>query len=418
MRRGPGAAGVCLGAVALLLAAADVRAFESVATIQKIDLEKNAIHVRIRGRNRIAALAKDVRVQRADGKPLPGGLQAKELKEGAEVTVAGSVKDGRRVIQVIRLGGRGRPLRSPGKRSVGLKPLTEMSAKARYKGEDGGLYGGGKNVPPPRHQKAARQELARIVPLDPDGKPAPDGKVVLISIGMSNTTQEFSRFKALADRDAHKRRHLVVVDGAQGGQDAQRWSRPQMPAWAALRQRHRRAGVTARQVQVAWIKHARMGPRRFGEYPKHAEELNGHVRKSLQIARREFPNLRVAHLSSRIYAGYATTPLNPEPYAYESALAVRRLILDQINGDAALNWDAAKGQVKAPLLLWGPYLWADGTTPRKSDGLVWKREDLAGDGTHPSATSGRDKVGRLLLRFCKTDANARSWFKGPPAAED
>ena len=308
------------------------------------------------------------------------------------------------------------PKAPPATDRTGLVPLDQMAAKDTYKGEDGGLYGGGKNVPPPGHRGAAQRELAKLAPLDADGKAAPDGKVVLISIGMSNTTQEFSRFKELADRDAAKWSKLVIVDGAQGGQDAQRWSGPQMPAWARLQQRLRQAGVTARQVQVAWVKHARMGPGRFGEYPKHAEELMGHVRRSLQLARKKFPNLRVAYLSSRIYAGYATTPLNPEPYAYESALAVRRLILDQIKGDAALNCDAAKGEVNAPLLLWGPYLWADGLTPRKSDGMVWKREDLAGDGTHPSRASGREKVGRLLLNFCKADANAKGWFRGPSAA--
>ena len=118
----------------------------------------------------------------------------------------------------------------------------------------------------------------------------------------------------------------------------------------------------------------------------------GHFRASLAIARQKFPNLRVAYLSSRIYAGYAVTSLNPEPYAYEGGLAVRRLILDQIKGNAGLNYDPAKGELKSPLLLWGPYLWADGTTPRKSDGLIYNREDLGPDGTHPSGSSGRDKV--------------------------
>jgi hypothetical protein len=51
---------------------------------------------------------------------------------------------------------------------------------------------------------------------------------------------------------------------------------------------------------------------------------------------------------------------------------VRWLIQDQIEGDAALNYDASRGPVKAPLLMWGHYLWADGTTPRQSDGLVWE----------------------------------------------
>ena len=227
---------------------------------------------------------------------------------------------------------------------------------------------------------------------------------------MSNTTAEFSRFKQLADGDAEKSAQLVIVDGAQGGQDAEALERPEMAAWTTLDNRLRQAGVTPQQVQVAWIKHARMGPSRFGEYPKHAAELIGHFRASLAIAREKFPNLRVAYLSSRIYAGYAVTGLNPEPYAYEGGLAVRRLILDQIKGDAGLNYDPAKGELKAPLLLWGPYLWADGITPRKSDGLVYNREDLAPDGTHPSGSSGREKVAQLLLKFLKTDPDAKTWF--------
>jgi lysophospholipase L1-like esterase len=68
--------------------------------------------------------------------------------------------------------------------------------------------------------------------------------------------------------------------------------------------------------------------------------------------------------------------------------------------------------VKAPLLLWGPYLWADGEQPRAADGLVWKPEDLGPDGAHPSE-SGRRKVAELLLQFFKTDATAKFWFRKP-----
>jgi hypothetical protein len=59
--------------------------------------------------------------------------------------------------------------------------------------------------------------------------------------------------------------------------------------------------------------------------------------------------------------------------------------------------------------LWGPYLWADGTTPRKSDGLIYESKDVDIDGTHPSE-SGRKKVAELLLRFFQTDPVASSWY--------
>ena len=70
--------------------------------------------------------------------------------------------------------------------STGLKPLTEMTASDRYKGEDGGLYGGGRNEPPRAHRLAAQRALAKIRPLDERGKPSKAGKIVFISLGMSN----------------------------------------------------------------------------------------------------------------------------------------------------------------------------------------------------------------------------------------
>jgi hypothetical protein len=142
---------------------------------------------------------------------------------------------------------------------------------------------------------------------------------------------------------------------------------------------------------------------------EHGKKLEIDTLAVIQNAKAKFPSLRVAYLSSRIYGGYATGPLNPEPYAYESAFPVRWLIARQINGDQALNYDAARGEVRAPILLWGPYLWADGITPRKADGLTYSREDLAGDGVHPSE-AGRKKVAKLMLDFFKSDPLAKTWF--------
>jgi hypothetical protein len=302
------------------------------------------------------------------------------------------------------------PGRSPGiepRSSVGLVPLCDMSAEDRYQGEDGGLYGGGSNTPPEAHRRAAEHALEQIQPLDSQGRPAADGRIVLVSISMSNATQEFSRFKQIADADPAKSPSLTIVDCAQGGQAMAEWADPQARPWGEAARRLEAAGVSAPQVQVAWVKLANKGPR--GDLQQHGKILERDTLAVLQNAKARFPNLRIAYLGSRIYAGYANTPLNPEPYAYESAFVVRWLIREQIDGDAALNFDPAKGEVKAPLLLWGPYLWADGTKGRKLNDLVWNREDLGGDGTHPSP-SGREKVARLLLDFFKSDPLARTWF--------
>jgi hypothetical protein len=165
--------------------------------------------------------------------------------------------------------------------------------------------------------------------------------------------------------------------------------------------------VKPAQVQVLWIKQANAGPSRGRE--AEMKRLQDDVEKVVLNAKQKYPNLKLAFLSSRIYAGYAQTGLNPEPYAYEGAFAMRGLIQKQMSGDAALNADPAKGEVKAPVLLWGPYLWAAGATARKTDGLTYLPEDFSGDGTHPSQ-SGAMKVAKVLLDFFTTDANAKAWF--------
>jgi hypothetical protein len=292
--------------------------------------------------------------------------------------------------------------------SIGLVPLVDLGQK-KYKGETGGLYGDGRNAPPPALAQAVQSEARLIHPVNAQGFSDPHGRVVLLSIGMSNTTQEFSAFKRIADADPAKSSHLVIVDGAQGGQAAEQWAAVDARPWGVADQRLRQAGVTPAQVQVAWIKQALIQPARFGDFPAHAHQLEAELVKVLHSAMERYPNLRIAYLSSRIYAGNARTPLNPEPYAYESAFAVRWLIDRQLKGEAELNWQDARGRVAAPLLLWGPYLWADGIQSRKSDGLTYQPEDLGADGTHPSE-SGRRKVAEQLLQFFKTDSAARSWF--------
>jgi hypothetical protein len=291
--------------------------------------------------------------------------------------------------------------------STGLRPLTEMTADDRYKGEDGGLYGGGLNEPPKVHQLAAQEALKKITPLDAQGKPSPNGKIVFLSLGMSNTAGEFSMFKDIADRDPHKSPDVVIVNGAIGGAGVSSWASPGSGTWQKVAERLKEAGVTPEQVQVAWIKHADPGPSPDTfplEYAKHVKDK---IAASLAITRSTFPNLRVAYLSSRIYGGYNIAGIrrvNPEPFAYETAYSVRWVIQDQISSEK-------KGKVDGPVLLWGPYLWADGVTPRKGDKLIWERKDLAEDGVHPSKIGGQ-KVANLLLEFFKNDAGAKTWFVG------
>jgi hypothetical protein len=303
-------------------------------------------------------------------------------------------------------GGGGRADVPPARESTGMVPLSNADG-ADYKGNKLGLYGDGQNAPPAEHLKRAQAAAAKVVPLDAKGQTAADGKVVLMSVGMSNTTQEFSRFVQIAKGDAGKARDVVVVDAAQGGRAADDWaSARRTQTWEEADRRLGQNGVTPQQVQVLWVKQARKGPASLGEFPAHARALEADLKNIVLLAKQRYPNLRLVYLSSRTYAGYAVSPLNPEPYAYESAFSVQWLIRSQATGE---DKDLAGADV--PALLWGPYLWTDGTKGRGQDKLVWEKADTANDGTHPSR-SGQQKVAELLLEFFKTDPTAKGWFTG------
>lgn len=295
----------------------------------------------------------------------------------------------------------------------GLVPLDELGVDL-YMGQTGGLYGNGSNQIPAAHQNLGMTRSALVVPRDPTGAPDPTGRIVLLSIGMSNTSQEFSTFVAAANADPLQNPALTIVNGAQGGQTAAIISNPQAMFWTVIDQRLQQAGVTREQVQAVWIKEANANP--SGSFSTHVPVLQAQLRTICQIVRARYQNCQLAFLSSRSYGGYATGTLNPEPFAYESAFAVRGVIESQMNGDPGLNADATTGAIMAPWLAWGPYLWANGVLPRTADGLAWNCSDFEPDGVHPGP-SGEAKVTQRLLDHFKNQPTTLAWFGGTPQGQ-
>jgi hypothetical protein len=274
--------------------------------------------------------------------------------------------------------------------STGLVPLTDMGRR-RYRGFRGGLYPKGRNRPSAVYLSKGLAAARRVRPIG--------GKIVLLSVGMSNATAEFSAFKRAADRDPAKSPALTIVDGAQEGWDAERVVSDSQ-YWDNVDERLVADGVSAAQVQAVWLKEAIAGEDR--RFPRDARALQKDLRTIVRTIRVRYPNVRLIYLSSRTYGGYAITGLNPEPAAYDSGYAVRGLIQERM-----------AGKVKGPWLAWGPYLWTDGLRGRR-DGLVWTCDDVDNDGTHPSK-SGVQKVVNLLVNFFKNDPTTRRWFLVRPA---
>jgi len=276
----------------------------------------------------------------------------------------------------------------------GMVPIIDMKDET-YKGFTGMLYNGS-NTPPAEYLEYGIKKAKEIVPLDKDGKPDDNGAIVFMSVGMSNTTQSFSVFMDIARTEKGLNPKMTIIDGAIGGQAIAQMNTPDKPYWNQAMQRLTDKNVTAKQVQAVWIKQAFIRPDEV--FPENAQKIQEGFRDIINIIRDKYPNVKVIYLSSRTYGGYATTQLNPEPYAYEAGFGVKWLINDIIRENGS----------DYPYVAWGPYLWANGETVR-SDGLFNVRGDFADDGTHPSP-SGRRKVANLLLEFLKTDETAKIWF--------
>jgi hypothetical protein len=304
-------------------------------------------------------------------------------------------------------------------------PLTDMGS-ARYRGFTGGLYPGG-NAIPAAHLAQAMSRAKAIRPRDVNGNLSATGKYILLSIGMSNTTQEFCQpnptppcnawtFMGQAAADAAvNHTTLVLINGARGGQAAPSWLTPSSPEYDRIRDMWLTPnGLSEKQVQAAWVKLANERP--TASLPSTSSDAYTFETQLATVVRtlvQRYPNLQQVFFSSRIYAGYATSDLNPEPYAYENGFSVKWLVqaqIDQATGGTVVDTragDLAYGST--PWLGWGPYLWAAGTKPR-SDGLLWTIDDfVTSDHTHPSQT-GQQKVGTLLLDFFKSSPVTQCWF--------
>jgi len=225
-------------------------------------------------------------------------------------------------------------------------------------------------------------------------------------------------------------------------------------------------GLTPLQVTALWIKNTDFNPSNITCTTKlcptcaagalcDAQQLRDEISTTLRIAKLFFPNLQLVYLSGRIYGGYATIQLNPEPYAYQSAFGMKAVVEQQVVGSSngfttnpeldyatkrcstnpsqTCTTDAICGgrpqscRVLAPLVMWGPYLWANGTSVRGADGLAYLDSlsypcddfinncDPACDGIHPGAVA-QGKVGQELLDFLKTDETAQQWYLANPPA--
>jgi Spy/CpxP family protein refolding chaperone len=316
-------------------------------------------------------------------------------------------------------GGGGSPADSIPHTSFSGTPLIDFAPGQKYLGQFEGFLYHGSNVPPPAHDAKGREAAAQVKPLDKNGDPNANGKIVLLSIGFSNPNlkwcgpqlqqpqycrEESFTKQALASPKTNKS-SLLILNGAMGGQPTRVWGNPNGRDYGLVLDRVLTpAGVTEKQVQAIWMEIVQPAPTvSLPSKNADAYTLERYTADACRALKVRYPNLRQLFISPRSYGGYALTVANPEPFAYETGFSVKWLIEAQINQMATGHVDERAGDLNynsgvAPWIAWGPYFWANGTTPA-SDGLSYVRADYTErDGTHPSP-QGIRKVAAFMLNW-------------------
>jgi hypothetical protein len=321
-------------------------------------------------------------------------------------------------------------------------PLIDMGPGVTYYGFEGGLYPGSSNTAPASHLNVGVAEGLAVQPLNTAGQPDPNGAIVLMSVGMSNASQEWCQAipdpalgcwawsftgQALADTTVNHDQ-LVIVNGAKGGgATADGWDSPDDELYDRIEEDVLPYfGLTEAQVQIVWVKGAYKKSWQYPSMPdphSNADSLFLGLADVARALRVRYPNLRQVFFTSRIYGGYNLQANAPEPYAYEGGFSVKWLVEAQITQrETGVPHPRAGdlGDTAAPWIGWGPYIWARGDEPR-SDGLQWTLDLYQGDQSHPNM-QGEELVGGMLLDFFKTSPYTQSWFLAnpgePPAPPD
>jgi hypothetical protein len=287
-------------------------------------------------------------------------------------------------------------------------PLDEL--KGLYRGLVGGLYPGEQNEPTGELAQIAKLQSESIQPLGRKGKiNLTNGSIGFLTIGQSTTRMCFEEFQKLIKNEKNPK--VKLINAAQDGVILQNWANESGP-WKKTITQINKAGLNPLQIQVVWIESALLYPGQYGSGLNHIKVNTDLMAKVVEKLKIEFPNLRLIYCSSRYYAGYTKLRTSPEPFAYESAFAIRNLItnqMDQLQTDVRVK--VAKSP--APTVLWGPYYWVNGSTASKIDQMSWNSDDCEPDGVHPSKL-GRIKIAKQLAKFFTSDINTKLWFRKRP----
>jgi hypothetical protein len=251
---------------------------------------------------------------------------------------------------------------------------------------------------PASHRQAGERLAASLQPLDPDGNPIPDGKILALALGHSNCSMYFGALQKRLQRNAaqlHPR--FELLNAAVGGQQLPEIVQLKGKVWDRQKKLLDAPGYSGRQVQVVflhttchpWKNTAQAPPRPF---PQAMQAMQSDLAKVLRHLVGLYPNLKIAYLTAdgfRHFTGW-------EPHVWQEAFAIKWLIESQIRGEAGTAFEGADRAF--PWLEWGPCIWDN----------TWGR-DYFTDGVHPAPKALDIFVEKYWGHF-NADSVSRVWL--------
>jgi len=284
-------------------------------------------------------------------------------------------------------------------------PINDLGT-GTFHGFTGGLYPGGVNTPSGKYARNLSLFASRVVPLDSSGKKDSTGKVVFISIGGSTGGKNMTALKAKTVGNAATNPFLLLLSCNNGYGSASMNSiiNPNDPYWGHVDIILRSGHVGYKQVQVIYLESE--DSTNLWRFPARAYLDKYELESAMRLFKKKFPNVKLVYLLGRTTTFNKTTPPNAEPLPYYNGWGCKFMIQDQINGVHGTEYRG--DSAVAPLVTWGWYQWADGTTIPRQDGFVWLESETT-DGLH-GTEAGQDTLATRFQNFLLTDPYASIWY--------
>jgi len=289
-----------------------------------------------------------------------------------------------------------------------LLPITDLGT-GYYRGYQGGLYPGGQNQRSGAHLSLALSQSAQIQPLNNNGQPAANGKVVLIGVGASNPRTEFEAFKQQAQSSGLLKPSTAIVNTCIGGQGVQKMNQASANYWQQAENTLQQAGLSMQQVQAAWVETEHTG-NADTVFPRAPQQLMSDMRTLLVTMKQKFPQLKIVYLSGRAFSGFAQAAANEVgkgllyPRDYYNGWTMKWMVEKQIANEAGYTLS------DIPFITMSTYLWSRGANPRNDGFFLDCILDVGPDGLHLTA-AGEQKAGQQLYQFFFSDPTSVGWIR-------